>query len=373
MIFYTSLTCLTVLIALLVNNKCEKLSYGYSRQQVLNAVSLLSVFLLLFAVSALRRNVGNDYDKYCEYFHLIRVNLNFHNEVPTEIGFNLICLIIYFLCGCTENYLVMFAFFAFVTILLFMKAMYKQADSFPLTFFLFMTLGYYFQTFSTVRYYLALAIAFYAIPLVLDKKWGKFIALVILGATIHKSLLVVIPLYFLAQWTYKKYQIVLVVLAAAGMYVFRGRMMNIFLALYPTYEEAEYVADVSIISILRCVLVLGLSIILYNSVIKGNRRMMFFFYCNLGALLLYTFLSYIPVVSRIGYYLTVTHILFIPAMIAGVTDKKWKKILTILLIAAGIIYFVIFIVTKTGVGGLSIIPYKTFLYHDAVPIASDVT
>ncbi len=184
---------MTVILAFAVNNNRTKISYGYTKQQVMNGVCLLSVFLLLFAVSALRLNVGNDYAKYVEYFHLIRCKLDTETVVPTEPGFNLVCIIIYLLSGREENYLLMFAFFGFLTILLFMYGMYKQSISFGWSFLMFMCLGYYFQSFSTVRYYFALALAFSAIPLVIEKKWAKFILVIIFGAFFHKSILLVIP------------------------------------------------------------------------------------------------------------------------------------------------------------------------------------
>jgi len=204
MILYVIVAAVTAGLGLLVNNHCLKQNGIVSRQQILNGLSLVSVFLILFALSACRLNVGNDYAKYVEFMHLI----NCDAFVPTEFGFNWIVKILYGISG-FENYLLVFAFFAFFTVLIFLAAIYRQADSFGFSFFLFMAFGYYFQSFNTVRYYLALAIALYAIPYVLRKQWGRFIILILLGATLHKSLLVVIPLYILASISWKKWQLAL--------------------------------------------------------------------------------------------------------------------------------------------------------------------
>ncbi|MCQ2081168.1 MAG: EpsG family protein [Lachnospiraceae bacterium] len=374
MIIYGILAIVTIALSLFVKNRDIKISYGYSRQQVLNGVCLISVFLLLFGVSALRLNVGNDYAKYVEFFHLIRCKLDTDVVVPTEFGFNLICLLIYFVSGKTENYLLMFAFFAFVTIFLFLKAMYKQADSFGFTFFLFMTLGYYFQTFSTVRYYLALAMAVIAIPYVIKKKWINFILICLLGATIHKSMLIVIPLYFLAQIKWNKIFTFLVLLVSASFLIFQNFYMEIFLKVYPTYEETEYLeGGTSYISIVRCVAVLILSLALYEKTVKNSERNRFYFVCNIGALILYTCCSFLPVISRVGYYLTITQIFFIPSLIMGIENKKIRKVITVLVVLAAIGYFLIFLVIKAPQDGLRILPYETFLYHDMVPILSDVS
>lgn len=374
MILYASLAAVTIALALLVDNKCAKLKYGFSRQQVLNGLSLLSVFLLLFAVSALRLNVGNDYAKYVEFFHLIRCKLDTPTVVPTECGFNLVCILIYLISGRNENYLLMFAVFAFVTILLFLKAMYRQADSFAFTFFVFMCFGYYFQTFSTVRYYLALAIALYCIPYVINKEWVKFVFFILLGATFHKSLIVVLPLYYLAQRSWKKYQLVIMAAFASTFFFFQDFYMKLFLMVYPTYEETEYLeAGTSVINIIRCGAILILSLCLYKKLIKDNRRMSFFFYCNLGALVLYVCCSFLPVISRIGYYLTITHIFFIPVLVNGIKNRKLRKLIKIGVIVALIGYLAIFLLYKAGANGLRILPYQTFLFHDMVNILSDVS
>ena len=166
MILYITVAAVTVLLAGMVVNRPVTQPYRVTRQQMYNRVSLLSVFLILFALSACRLNVGNDYVRYMEFMHLIRYDA----YVPTEIGFNLLVKLIFGLSG-FENYLLVFAVYAFATILLFLAAMYGQSEDFPLTFFLFMMLGYYFQSFSTVRYYFALAIALYAMKFVLRRQW----------------------------------------------------------------------------------------------------------------------------------------------------------------------------------------------------------
>lgn len=371
MIVYALLTLGTVIIALGINNHYEKLPYGYSRQQVLNGLCLVSVFLLLFAVSALRLNVGNDYATYVEYFHLIRCKLDTEVVVPTEPGFNLVCLLIYFISGKTENYLLMFAVFAFVTIFLFMKGIYRQADNFAFSFFLFMTLGYYFQTFSTVRYYLALAMAFAAIPYVLRKEWLKFFLVVILGATFHKSILIIIPLYFLAQWSWKKWQYVIAAAGCATFFLFKDFYMKLFYLIYPTYEDVPMADSNNVVGIIRCVLVLIFALIMFGK-IKEDNRLKFFFYCNIGALLLYVCCSFLPSVSRAVYYLSVTHILFVPALILKIDNKKLRVVMTVLTVIGCLGYFATFLMYKAAADGLRILPYQTFMFHDMVNILSEV-
>ena len=385
MILYITVAAVTVLLAGLVCNQPVTQPYRITRQQMCNRICLLAIFLILFALSACRLNVGNDYAKYVEFMHLV----NCDSYVPTEIGFNLLVKLIYGLSG-YENYLLVFAVYAFVTVLVFLLAIYEQSDEFPLSFFLFMALGYYFQTFSTVRYYLALAIALYSMKFVLRKQWGRFLALVLLGSAFHKSLLVVIPLYFLASRRWKKWQLGLAALFCTTFLFLQDFYLKIVVFLYPTYEDTEYLeGGTSYINILRCAAVLIFAgVVLWmqrrqseiNVAEDEDRqvrsdleddRFRFYFYLNLGALVLYVFCSFLPIISRIGYYLTVSQILFLPMLLQQIPDKKWRRLFRVGVILAAVLYFMMYL-SRADNDGVLTLPYQSFFFHDMVNILSDL-
>lgn len=383
MILYITVAAVTVLLGSMVNCRPVTQPYRTTRQQMCNRVCLFAVFLILFALSACRLNVGNDYAKYVEFMHLV----NCDAYVPTEAGFNLLVKIIYGLSG-FENYLLVFAVYAFVTIGIFLFGMYEQSEDFPLTFFLFMALGYYFQTFSTVRYYLALALALYAMKFVMRGQWGRFTVLILLGSAFHKSLLVVIPLYILAVLPWKKWQLAAGALFCTTFLFCQDFYLKLVVFLYPTYEDTEYLeGGTSYINILRCLAVLAFSGIVYWSGKRsgstrgeeqknaevGERydRAHFYFYLNLGALVLYVFCSFLPIISRIGYYLTVSHILYLPMLLKQVEDRRWRKVLRAGILLAAVLYFAIYM-SRADNDGTLILPYKTFFFHDMVNILSDV-
>lgn len=409
MILYITVAVVTALLASLVDNHSMRQSHTLTRQRLCNRVCLTAIFLILFLLSACRLNVGNDYAKYVEFMHLV----NCDAYVPTEIGFNLLVKLIYGLSG-YENFLLVFAFYSFVTVLFFLLAMYEQSDEFGLTFFLFMTLGYYFQTFSTVRYYLALAVALYSMKFVLRKQWGRFVVLILLGATFHKSLLVVIPLYFLASLSWKKWQLAIAAAFCTTFLFLQDFYLKLVVFLYPTYEDTEYLeGGTSYISILRCAAVLGFAgiVCLMRRCEEGhktktagemesgeftkntgcetginheknvtnieeeeswNRRFWFYTYLNLGAFVLYVFCSFLPIISRIGYYLMVSQILFLPMLLKAVPDKKWRRLFRAGILLAAVLYFAMYL-RKGANDGVLILPYKTFFFHEMVDILSDVT
>ena len=162
---YVLLTAATVLLGLCVDNR--KYVPGYisgrrpaggapfmERRQARNRIAVFAIFCLMTGVSACRIAVGNDYWVYRDNFKLIAQG----RYVSYEPGFNLIVKWIQELFG-YDHYLPVFAFFSFVTVFFFVKALLDQGSSFAISLFLLMTGGYYFNSLNTVRYYLALAVA----------------------------------------------------------------------------------------------------------------------------------------------------------------------------------------------------------------------
>ncbi len=373
---YVGITLLVIGLSFLIRNsqadkRKTEISYQYvyigiSRQKLLNAISMVSIFTVLFGVSACRLNVGNDYAKYVEFMHLVYS----HAYVPTEIGFNLLTDAIYHLCG-FENYLLVFAVFAFATAAVFLAAIWQQSVSFIWSFSMFMLLGYYFQSISTVRYYFALAIALYSVRYVIERDWPKFVLLILIGSMFHKSLLVVLLLYILAGMKWKKWMGIVAGCLCITFLFLKDQYLQLVIWLYPSYQNTEYLSGgTSYVNIARCLAVIILSLFYYHEIIQGNRKNEFMFHCNIMALLLYVFCSFLPVISRIGYYLTVTQILLVPAILMNIPQDRQRKILKTLTIVGCVGYFIMYM-HHAGDDGVRILPYQTFMFHDMPPILSD--
>lgn len=365
MLLYTAVAVITILLACFVENKPAVTAYGTTRRQAISRVCLVAVFVILFALSALRIDVGNDYKTYAVTCHEAWVN----GYVVTEPGFNFLVKILYTLSG-WENYLLVFAVFAFATIFLYMKVAYEQSESFTLAFFLFMILGMYFRTFNTVRYYFVLALALYSLRYVADKKYVRFVLTICAAAFFHKSVLVVIPIYLMAFYISKKWHYIVLGIAGAMFLLAKDLVMKIALILYPSYENTSYINETAGVlsgwisnasGIMRCVLVLVLCVFFYKDTVEGNRTYRLYWNLNIFAIMLYIFGVYLPLLSRFTYYLMAPQILLVPGVIAGIGDSKKKKWVTAIVIGIGIVYFILFIRGAYD-AGLRILPYKSWIF-----------
>lgn len=360
MILYIVVTAVTILLSYFVCQKQALTTYGTTRRQALSWVCLIAVFNILFLLSALRGEVGNDYKTYAITCHEVWVN----GYVVTEPGFNLLVKLVYTILG-HENYIAVFAIFAFATVAVFLKTFYKDSDSFFLSMFLFMTLGIYFRTFNTVRYYLILAVALFSIRYVAQKQHVKFVLLIVAASFFHKSVLVVVPLYLIAFYLKKKWQYAIVLIGSLAVFLGKDFIMWIALKLYPSYENTSYLNGEGGIlnnlpSIGRCVLVLILCLCFYKDAIKGNNRNHICFNLNIMAVLLYVCGYYLPLLSRFSYYLMVPHVLLVPGVIMRISDEKKKKLVTAVTIGIGILYFLYFLRIASS-EGIRVLPYRTWI------------
>ena len=364
---YIALTISTICLAAFVK-KSDTVQKGVlSRRQVCNWVLLTAIFLLLFAVSSCRRYVGNDYDRYLYFFDLIALG----EYVPTEFGFNAVVRLMQFIFG-VDTELTILALFAFATILFMVKALYDQSDDFFFSFTLFMLLTYYFQTLNTVRYYLALAAAFYAAKYAMKKQYVKFILIILVVATIHKSALIVIPLYILANRVWKRWQIIAMCVLAVSVLLFGEYYLKLILLVYPSYQETMFLeGGTSIINIMRCIAVLVLALLCYKQAIRGNAQNTFYFNLNILALLLYTCGSFLPEISRIGYYMTIGHVFLIPSLVNSISKRKVRGFFKVAVIAAGVLYLAIFL-RKASAHELRIVPYQTWVLQHDVDMTEEI-
>lgn len=369
MILYTLVAAITIVLAYQIKTSeySGRICAGYmSRQRMVNAISLAAIFTILASLAALRLEVGNDYGTYVVTCHEIFQR----GYVVTEPGYNLVVRILYTLSG-KEDYLLMFAVFGAAIVAVFLKAFMDQSEDFALTFFLFMTLGIYFRSFNTVRYYFALALAIYSLKFVIKintENLIKFLIVIGFAATFHKSVLVVIPMYLLARLKWNKYLIALMCVAGVAGFLLSDKLINILLTLYPSYKDTVYLEQSrSIIDnlpiVARCIMVLTLCIICYKDAIKDNIANRTFFNLNIMGIILYLTCYWIPLVTRLGYYVITAHVLLVPGILIAVKNEKKRKLLKLAVIAFGVLYFAYFLKTAHN-DGVRVLPYKSWLFYE---------
>lgn len=362
MLVYLILTFATVLLALFVNG--EQLD-GNTREAVRGRVAEVGIFLMLFGVSACRIAVGNDYWVYRFNFRLIAQE----RHVSSEFGFNLIVKWMQKLFG-YDNYLPIFALFSFLTVWFFVRALHSQARDYAFSLFLLMTGGYYFNSLNTVRYYLALAIALYAMQYVLRCEYGKFILWILFGSIFHKSILVVIPVYIvarlLAKARLKKWHYVVGGLFLLSLIFCQQFYREIVFYFYPYYKDSAFdVGRISWVNIGKCLGTLILCGICYRNSLKEGKEQetnRFYFFLNLAGLVVYPCGSFIPEVSRVGYYLIISQIFLLPVLLRDM-QKGWLKKLCYAGVTGGFTLYFGMLLKGMYATDIRLLPYLNWIFN----------
>ena len=366
MVLYLLISAAAVAAAAIVN-KTEGMRAG-SRGSLLRRSCLFLIALILMIPAILRQETGNDYLRYVEFFHLASIDA----YVPTEAGFNWLAKAVYSLCG-YENYLLLFAIYAVMTILAMLAVIRQQAENFCFSFFLFMMFGYYFQSFNTMRYYFALSLSLLAMTCLLRRQYAGFAGLVLLASLFHKTALITLLLYPVAAHRWKKRELAAGVVPGLAVLLLHEKAMELLLSLYPSWEGTVDLAagtSISWVNIAKCLAVLLLAYYVKADedpdTFRGRQLVMYRNSAYIG-LLLYVFGWFIPEVSRICYYLTFTQIFYLPMLLSGLPEtekgRRQKKLLTILVIAAALVFFALFLRTAYR-DTIKILPYKSFLFHE---------
>ena len=370
---YIALTLVSVLLGLFVDNR-EYVTVrirggrqygepvGLNRQQARNRVAGFAIYCLLTGVSACRIAVGNDYWVYRDSFKLIAQD----RYVSFETGFNLIVRWIQQFFG-YDKYLPVFAFFSVITVFFFMKALHDQGSYYAFSLYLLLTGGYYFNSLNSVRYYLALAVALYSMKYVLRGDYGKFVLWILAGAMFHKSILLVLPVYLaarlLAVGRLKRWHYVVGGILAASLVFCQNLYREIIFYFYPYYRDSAFDnGKLSYANILKCACVLILGLFFCRESLREDLMNRFYFFLNLFALVVYCCGSFIPEVSRVGYYMIVSQVFLLPRLLADMKNEVLKRLAYVGVIGAFGAYFILILREMYSVD-VRLLPYLNWIFN----------
>lgn len=207
-------------------------------------IFLVVMSVAMFFLSILRATaVGIDYQMYLNfYWEVCEGGLPFifsqNNVYWREIGYS---LLEYLLSLIGPSPVVFSSGIALLCLGLNAVFLYKYSPSVWLSMFIFISFGFFGYTLCTIRHQIAIAIFMFALPYLQKRQFVPYLLIILLTATFHKSMLIWIPVYFLAQlamdWrTYTFYGVCL------GLYfLFSERVLSVITQyIYTEYQVGSY-------------------------------------------------------------------------------------------------------------------------------------
>jgi hypothetical protein len=184
----------------------------------ISAYILFSFFLLLsFTVfCGIRFNVGIDYMTY--YNSLANTTYNDIQNGLTKQKFEPLYV---FICDVISFFKMpaysLFFVFAFITSLFFFMAVREQSPNIILSYFVYFSNGFFFYSLNTMRQSVAVMTGLYAFRFIKEKNIVKYILCILLASFMHKSVLILLPFYFIFKVKLTRGIIFLVLLFAFGL------------------------------------------------------------------------------------------------------------------------------------------------------------
>jgi hypothetical protein len=162
---------------------------------------LFIAFAIMVLIAGLRdRTVGTDTGSYVKYFGDIRT---FADVVVTggrmgEYAFWLLTWLLHFI---SDQYVVYLFAIALIVVGCYQRAIIAYSNNIEISFFVFITMGFYTFFFNGARQGIACAIYALAIGPLLERNFKNYLGYVLLAFLFHKSAIILLPLYFVFSKT----------------------------------------------------------------------------------------------------------------------------------------------------------------------------
>lgn|GEM_PF-2113112 len=205
-VFYIAIIMLASLLAQLSQMISSKNGRNYG------LLLLIGAYLIITLPVALRYNTGADYNNYVLIFETIKEH-GIHDPIVSqlEIGY----LLLNYICAkLFDDYQFVFIIMAFLTNYFFFKAFVYEAKKINLGLAVFVY-GFtlYFWSFIIIRNMLGIAIIFYALKYIFERKIVQYFFFVTIAVLFHYSLVIFYPVGILYMEKLKKYRIPLAIMS----------------------------------------------------------------------------------------------------------------------------------------------------------------
>jgi hypothetical protein len=173
----------------------------------------VSVILLILFAGLRNKSVGTDTGGYVYYFE--RGARNFFVSETMESGFLLLETVA---ASISLSYWSLLTLIAVLSIFAYVYAIKKLTLNIPLSFFLYITLAAYIFFFNGARQGIAASIFAVALVFLLKRKLIWYLVWIFIASLFHKTILIMLPFYFILQFKYSTVRMVLfAVLSFVGL------------------------------------------------------------------------------------------------------------------------------------------------------------
>lgn len=321
------------------------------QNNILSKLLLYVAFISMLIVSGFRYGVGTDFWMYNNYFRHIQ-NITKESSI-LEYGYFVFNKLLRLISNSDQ---IIFLATSFIILLFIFKCVLRYSKRYELSFYLFITMYFYYSSFNITRQFIAIALSFYAVRYIFEKKCIYYMAFIFIAGLFHNSAFIMAPFYFISQLKFSNKAYIMISILAILVFLFFNQAINIVFTILPRYKKyigSDFLtSDSNLMHFIVIAIVMIVSFILKEKLnkldYKNNVYINAIFFATIFQLLGIKTVLF----SRIVMYLSIYGIILIPNMISLFS----KKIRPIVYLAVVLIYYLnCFVLMLTGNSG--ILPY----------------
>lgn len=321
---------------------------GRKMSSIESSLFFISV-LIIYLFSAIRYGVGWDY---FAYYETIKYNLS-TNIVLNKEFFTILLVEFARYIDKPQSY---FAINSAICIFLitFTIKRYSKDPWISLIFFISFPL-FYLNSLSTVRNFTALAITFYGVRYIIDKKMIKYIITVIVASFFHKTALIAMVFYFVkdVKWKISNFLILLLTLPLISLII--KYLITTFVPNYSIYLDSRQTQEGT--KAIFVFIFITLVFFMFHKYLVNNKNLIVYFNIFFMGLCIYImFFKTGTLGHRFSLYGTIYSLLIVPELILLFQNTKARILIKLLFY----LFCLIMIIYTIYVGQETYIPYKTF-------------
>lgn len=310
----------------------------------------VAVFLCICLFGILRYDVGNDYANYVRMFERIV------SEPDAKIiNYGLFSAVSQLFSFSKNGFIGVFGVYFVFTMSVFLYV-FKKKNILFWGFFTFVTFGLLFDAFDRVRQMAALAMFILAVDDIVKQNFKQFLLKLLVGAVFHYSVIVLLPVYFVAR-----VRVNVIVYSLVFCVFLVGYYLNIWVKTYEyLYSLIPYYRDIyagtkystQARELATGLGFLGTVLFIYMNILLAPVHRVYKNLLSMG-LVIYIFGMGNLNITRIGDYLLAVSVITFPFFVSG-----HKKIINKLFIVTPMALFLILLFSKDVLSG-TYFEYKT--------------
>jgi hypothetical protein len=271
-----------------------------------------------------------------------------------DYGFQILTYIFTRLVG--DNFKLYTTVFVFPYMAAVSFLIYKYSNRPWLSYIVFVSLHYFEISYTLMRQVLAMSVLCVALHFLIEKKYGRFLLLVLVASSFHAISLVFVILLIFEYCKPRKWMIIplLVIIGVCIMYPQKVMGIAYNLIDYDRFSRYAYSNRTkNLIFFYMNVVMWGAELLMYNRK-KNNRAWMIMFACSSVCLAISPLTIALGEMSRVAYLFGIFHIIILPDMADRMKSGFSRQITVCLVASFFIMYFLLFMGSQ-----VNIIPYYT--------------